>query len=98
MGLEVDVLEAGGVAQAGALESLVKLALLAAAPLGVDEQAQALLEAEGVVLGRGELALEGVDHEEHLHGVHAVERGLGEHRSVSLVIGGAADVGVRRQG
>ena len=50
-GLEVDVLEGGGIAETGGLEAALELALLAGGPLGVDEKAQALLEAEFGVLG-----------------------------------------------
>ena len=43
---EVDGLERGRVAQLGRLQAPLQLALLAGCPLGVDEQAEPLLEAE----------------------------------------------------
>ena len=48
---EVDGLKGGGMAQLGGAEPPLELALLAGRPLGVDEEAEAFLEAEGGGLG-----------------------------------------------
>ena len=73
------------------------LRCLAGRPLGVDEQAEALLEAERSGLGGLDLLLAGVGHRAELHGVQLVE-GLVRSASVLLVgrgvVVGAADVGV----
>src|SRR3990170_837155 len=78
-GRVVEVLERGGVAELGDPEAVGELALLARAPLGLDEEAEALLEAEGRELARGKLMLEGVRHGSEPHRVHLVEGGLGQH-------------------
>ena len=54
-------------------------------PLGVDEEAEAFLEAEGGGLGGLELLLAGVDHGAELHGVQLVEGLFDQYRSSSAV-------------
>ena len=61
----------------------LQLALLAGRPLGVDEQAEALLEAKGGGLGGLELMVAGVGHGDELHGVQLVE-GLSISRSTRV--------------
>jgi hypothetical protein len=59
---EVDVLERGRVARLGEAQAPRELALLACAPIAVDQEAQPLLEAEPRVLAGTELLLQGVGH------------------------------------
>ena len=80
---EVDGLEGGGVPQLGGAEPAVELALLAGRPLGVGEQAEALLEAEGGGLAGPELVPAGVGHRAELHGVELVEGLFDQHGSSS---------------
>ena len=82
---EVDGLERGRVAQLGRTEAPFELALLAGRPLGVDEQAEPLLEAERGGLVGVELLLDGGGHRAELHGVELVERLFDQHRSSSEV-------------
>ena len=82
---EVDGLESGRMAQLGGAQAPLELALLAGRPLGVDEQAEALLEAERSGLGGLDLLLAGVGHRAELHGVQLVEGLFDQHRSSSLV-------------
>ena len=63
---EVDGLESGRMAQLGGAQAPLELALLAGRPLGVDEQAEALLEAERSGLGGLDLLLAGVGHRAEL--------------------------------
>ena len=60
-------------AQLGGVEAPLELALLAGRPLGVDEEAEAFLEAEGGGLAGLELMVAGVGHRAELHGVELVE-------------------------
>ena len=71
---EVDGFERRRVAQLGRLQVRLELALLAGRPLGIDQQAQPLLEAERGGLVGVELLLEGVGHRAELHRVELVER------------------------
>ena len=64
---EVDGLERGRMAQLGGVEPSLQLALLAGRPLGVDEQAEAFLEAERGGLVGLDLLLAGVGHRAELH-------------------------------
>ena len=82
---EVDGLESGRMAQLGGAQAPLELALLAGRPLGVDEQAEALLEVERSGLGGLDLLLAGVGHRAELHGVQLVEGLFDQHRSSSLV-------------
>ena len=59
---EVDGLEGGRMAQLGGAEPPLQFALLAGRPLGVDEQAEAFLEAERGGLVGLDLLLAGVGH------------------------------------
>ena len=82
----VDGLEGGGMAQLGGAEPAVELALLAGRPLGVHEEAEALLEAEGSGLVGPELVLAGVGHGAELHGIELVEGLFDQHGSSSWVV------------
>ena len=82
---EVDGLEGGRMAQLGGAEPALELALLAGRPIGVDEEAEAFLEAEGGGLGGLDLLLAGVGHGAELHGVQLVEGLFDQHRSSSAV-------------
>ena len=86
---EVDGLERCGVAQPGRAEAPFELALLAGRPLGVDEQAEPLLEAEHGGFVGVELLLEGVGHRAELEGVELVDGLFGQHRSSSEVAAAA---------
>ena len=86
---EVDGFERRRVAQLRGMEAALQLALLAGGPLGVDEQPEALLEAERGGLVGLQLLLEGVGHRAQLHGVELVERLFDQHRSSSLVVSAA---------
>ena len=84
---EVDGLERGGIAELGRLQPPGQLALLAGGPLGVDQQAEAFLEAQrGDIVGP-ELVLDGLGHGPQLHRVQFVERLFDQHRSSSGVAG-----------
>jgi len=85
---EVDGLEGGRMAQLGGAQPPLELALLAGRPLGVDEEAEAFLEAEAGGLGRLELLLPGVGHRAELHGVELVE-GLFDQHGSSWVVAAA---------
>ena len=78
---EIDRRERRLIAQLRGAEAPLQLALLADGPLGVDQQAQALLEAEGSGRVGPELFLEGVGHRAELHGVELVERLPGQNGS-----------------
>ena len=80
---EVDRFERRRIAQFGRLEAPLQLALLAGGRLGVDQQAEALLEAERGGLARLQLLLEGVGHPAELHGVELVEGVFDQHGSSS---------------
>ena len=82
---EVDGLERCGVAQLGRPETPLELALLAGRPLGVDEQAEPLVEAEHGGLVGLDLLAPGVGHRGQLHGVELVEGLFDQHQSSSLV-------------
>ncbi len=82
---EVDGLKGSGMAQLGGVEAPLELALLAGRPLGVDEEAEAFLEAEGGGLVGLELMVAGVGHRTELHRVELVEGLFDQHRSSSLV-------------
>ena len=78
---EVDGFEGGGMTQLGGAKPAVELALLAGRPLGVDEEAEAFLEAEGGGLVGPELVVAGVGHGAELHGVELVEGLFDQHGS-----------------
>ena len=82
--LEVDVFQRRRVAQLRRLEPARDLAFLAVVPLGVDHQSEPLIEAQGTVLGRAELLLEGLRHSGELHRIHLLE-GLFDQHSWLLV-------------
>ena len=98
----VDVLQRGLAAEVGLAQAAVQLALFAVGPLGIDEQADAILETEVGELGGAELALEGLGQGGQAQGTQFVDGGVSEHtRLLSGVVGTAADVGVdgeRRRG
>ena len=86
---EVDRFERRRIAQLGGVQPPLKLALLAGRPLGVDQQAEPLLEAEGGGLVGLELFLDGVGHRAQLHGVELVEGLFDQHRSSFVVVAAA---------
>ena len=97
---EVDVLDRRRDAQLGRPEVALQSAVLAVGRLPVDEQAETVLEAEAAIGGRLLTLLgEGVGHAREVEGVELVERrvGLSMGSPSSLVVGGAADVGVSRR-
>ena len=86
---EVDGFERRRVAQLRGVQAPLKLALLAGRPLGVDQQAQALLEAErGGLIGL-ELFLDSFGNRAQLHGVELVEGLFDQHQSSSVVVAAA---------
>jgi hypothetical protein len=82
--LEVGILEGGWIAQLRHVKPRLEPLLLAGEPLGVDEKAESLVEAQLRVGGRGELLPESLGHTRELHGVHLVQRLFHQH-SCSLV-------------
>ena len=84
---EVDGLERGGIAELGRLQPPGQLALLPGGPLGVDQQAEAFLEAQRGGLAGPELVLDGLSHGPQLHRVQLVERLFDQHRFSSGVAG-----------
>ena len=82
---EVDGLERRRVAELGGVKAPPQLALFAGGPLGVDEEAEALLEGEhGGLVGLHLLAA-GVGHRADLHGVELVEGLFDQHGSSRVV-------------
>jgi hypothetical protein len=77
---EVDVFDAVRVAHLRRSQTPRELAILARGVLGIDEQPQAFGEGEFVERAGGELLVEGLDHGVELHGVHLLDRLLGEHQ------------------
>ena len=72
-------------AQLGGAEPPLQLALLAGRPLGVDEETEAFLEAEGGGLVGLHLLPAGIGHRTEVHGVELVEGLFDQHGSSSLV-------------
>ena len=81
----VDVFERGLAAEIGLLQAAAQLALLALGPLGVHEQAEAVLEAEGGELGIAQLPLAGLGEGRQAQGHQFVEGGVSKHRGSSGV-------------
>jgi len=81
-GVQVEVLDDRVAAQLGRLETSGQAPVLAVLLLAVDEQAQALLEAELGVLGRAELFLERPGHAAEGEGLELVDGGVDEHGSL----------------
>ena len=86
---EVDGLERRRMTQLGRLQAPLQLALFAGRPLGVDQQAETLLEAERGGLAALQLLLDGVGHRAQLHGVEFVDGLFDQHRSSSSVVAAA---------
>ena len=82
---EVDGLECRRVAQLGCPETPLEPALLAGRPLGFDEQAEPLVEAECGGLVGPDLLAPSVGHRSELHGVELIEGLFDQHQSSSLV-------------
>ena len=82
---EVDGLERRRIAQLGRVEAPLQLALLTGRPFGVDEEAEALLEAERGGLVGLHLLPAGVGHRADLHGVELVEGLFDQHGSSRVV-------------
>ena len=79
----VDVLERGLAAQVGLPQAAAQLALFPMRPLGVDQQADAVFEAELGELGMAELALQGLGEGGQAQGTEFVDGGVGEHQTSS---------------
>ena len=78
--LEVDVFERRRlVAGFGCAQPAGQLTLFAGSPLAVDQQPDALLEAQLGVLALAELLFEGLGHRRELHQVHLLHGLLGQH-------------------
>ena len=82
---EVDGLERRWIAQLGGVEAPLQLALPAGRPLGVDQEAEALLEAERGGLVGLHLLPAGVGHRADLHGIELVEGLFDQHGSSRVV-------------
>ena len=80
---EVDGLERRCVAELGRLQPPLELALLPGRPLGVDQEAEAVLEAEHGRVVAVPLVLDGLGQGVELHGVQLLERLFHQHRSSS---------------
>jgi hypothetical protein len=76
----VDVLQRGRPPQVGLPQAPAELALFAMGPLGIDEQAEAVLEAEGGELGVAELALQGLGERGQTKRTQFVDGGVSKHR------------------
>ena len=76
----VDVLERGLAPEIGLLQAPAELALFAMGLLRVDEQADAILEAEGGELGVAELAHEGLGEGGQAERTQFVDGGVSKHR------------------
>ena len=83
--LPVDVLQYGLAAEVGLAQAALELALFAMGPLGIDEQADAILEAEVGELGGAELALEGFRQGGQAQRTQFVDGGVSKHRGSSRV-------------
>src|SRR5262245_26569656 len=81
----VDVLEHGLPAEVGVAQAAPQLALLALRPLGVDEEAEAIFEAQRGELGIAELALTGLGEGRQAQGHQFVDGGVSEHSASSRV-------------
>src|SRR5712692_7136709 len=81
----VQVLERGLAAEVGLAQAAPELALLALGPLGVHEQAEAVLEAERGELGVAELALTGLGEGRQAQGHQFVDGGVSKHGASSRV-------------
>src|SRR5450830_1873367 len=97
---QVEILDDRVAAETGGLEVACKPAVVAVLHLPVDEQAEALLEAEGGVVGTLELVDERAGHAGQGEGVQLVDRRCDEHARISssLVVAGATHVGVVADG
>jgi hypothetical protein len=62
------------------VQASTQLALFPVGPLGIDEQADAILEAQFGELGVAELALEGLGHGREAQRTQFVDGGVSEHR------------------
>ena len=91
---QVDVLDAGGMAQGCELQPGSEAAGVALGGFAVDEQAGALLEGHDLA-GRGAaLIVERPGHAGQAEGDEAVAGGMGKHDSFSMGVALAVDVGV----
>jgi hypothetical protein len=79
----VDVFERGLSPQIRGLQAASEFPLLAGRPLGIDEQADAIFEAEVGELGFAQLVLEGVGHRREPQPGQLVDGGVSKHRSFS---------------
>src|SRR5262245_29993605 len=77
----VDVLQRGLAPEIGLPQVPAELALFAMGPLGVDEQADAVLEAERGELGVAELALQGLGERGQTERTQFVNGGVSKHRA-----------------
>ena len=81
----VDVLQRGLAAEVGLAQAPAELALFAMRPLGIDEQADAIFEAQLGELRVAELALEGLGQGRQPERAQFVEGGVSQHRVSSRV-------------
>ena len=84
-GAEIDIFPAGGTLEPGFLESSVQRPVLPPVPLPVDQQREALFEAELSGLGILLLLSEAIRHATHPHGVQLLDRLLIEHSFSSFL-------------
>ena len=77
---QVDVLDAGVLAQGSELQAGGETLGVALGGLAIDEQSKALLEREGVEIGGASLLLEGLGHSGQAESAQALEGGVCQHR------------------
>ena len=94
-GAQIDILDDGGLAQAGELEARDEALVVALGGLAVDQQAEALLEAECGDVGLSSLLLERLGHAGKPKAIKRSWVGwVSIVLSLSVVVAAAADVGV----
>ena len=72
----IDVLDHGGLLETGLAETAFEAIILALEMLLFDQQSQAFLEGEFIVVGRSELGLEGLAESRQAQGSQLIEQGL----------------------
>ena len=92
----VDILDDGGLAQAGEPQAAIEPLVLALGRLAVDQQGEPLLEGERGDIGLSSLFVERLGHAGEPERDEAVVGGMGQHRFLlsSVVVATAADVAV----
>jgi hypothetical protein len=81
----IDILQAGGGTQRGGAQTGLQTAVVALGALGVEQEAEVLLEAQRIHVGHVALSLQCARHAGQMQSVQFFDRGMGQHDNSPIV-------------